>query len=442
MRLFLPLLLATLCQAALADTAATPHYVDQNLTVSGDTWTLTVPAGTQLELLTDRLDKPRMMEFLPNGDLLVGSRAGKVYRLQPPYTRASILVELEDYPHSLAYRTGELLIAQTDGLYRTPFQPGQTHIEWDAIELLAALPGGGGHSSRTVLIGPDQRVYLSLGISGNCSDEYLDNNYPFEDRRGGVLVLDESTPEPRWQTFASGLRNPVGFDWHPQTNDLYASNNGPDHLGYDQPPEYFSKLTAGSFHGMPWFQYDGQTMLRDACIDKAPPRPRKEITKPAATFPARNAPMGVAFVASTALDERFRHNAIVALKGSWGTQPSGSMFGNKSTRRPPALQMVRFDNGRTMDVVDVVSGFQRANGERLARPVGVIIGPDGALYFTSDTHTEGLFRLRVVKKTTPLSLQNIPAQIETPMIPVVNSIAHEMRSYTQERHLWQPILKH
>lgn len=393
MRLLLTLLLVTLICPALADTDPVSRYTQQQLTISGDTWTLTVPAGLQLQLLTDALDKPRMMNFLANGDLLIGSRAGKIYRLEPPYTRATILVELDDYPHSLAYRAGELLIAQTDGLYRAPYQPGQTSIEEDDIQLLAALPAGGGHNSRTVSIGPDQRVYLSLGISGNCSDEYLDNSYPFDDRRGGILILDESRSQPRWQTFASGLRNPVGFDWHPQTNDLYASNNGPDHLGYDQPPEYFSLITANSFHGMPWFQFDGQSMRRDDCIDTAPPRPRSQVSKPAATFPARNAPMGVAFVPANALDERFQENALVALKGSWGTQPSGGMFGKKSTRRPPAVLMVQFSNGKAAGVVSVISGFQRPGGARLARPVGVAIGPDGALYFTSDTHTEGLFRL-------------------------------------------------
>ncbi len=394
MRLLLTLLLVALICPALADTDPVSPYTQQQLTISGDTWTLTVPAGLQLQLLTDALDKPRMMNFLPNGDLLIGSRAGKIYRLEPPYTRATILLELDDYPHSLAYRAGELLIAQTDGLYRAPYQPGQTSIEQDDIQLLAALPAGGSHNSRTVSIGPDQRVYLSLGISSNCSDEYLDNSYPFDHRRGGILVLDESKSQPRWQAFASGLRNPVGFDWHPQTNDLYASNNGPDHQGYDQPPEYFSQITENSFHGMPWFQFDGQSIRRDDCIDTAPPRPRSQVSKPAATFPARNAPMGVAFVPANALDERFQENALVALKGSWGTQPSGGMFGKKSTRRPPAVLMVQFSNGKAAGVVSVISGFQRPGGARLARPVGVAIGPDGALYFTSDTHTEGLFRLR------------------------------------------------
>lgn len=367
----------------------------QALSVDGKHWVLNIPSGTQLELLTTEMDNPRLMTFLPNGDLLVGSRSGNIYRLAPPYTDADVLINLPDYPHSVAYRDGELLIAQTDGLYATPYQPGQADIDWDDVELVAPLPAGGSHTSRTVAIGPDGRVYVSLGISGNCSDEYISGDYPFDRRRGGVMVLDESMTKKRLRPFSTGLRNPVGMDWHPVSKILHTSNNGPDHLGFEQPPEYFSALQPDSFHGMPWFQYDGKELHRDDCIATPPPRPAEQVIHPVATFPARNAPMGVAFVPGNALDERFKHNAIVAFKGSWGTKPTGGFIGSPATRRPPRLMMVRFENGNALETVDIISGFQRADGTRLARPVGVAIGPDGALYFTSDSGTEGLFRLSV-----------------------------------------------
>lgn len=391
----IPLFLVCCIPAILA--AAELGMREQSMVLGGESWTLTLPDGLRLELLTDRLDAPRLMNFLPNADLVIGSRSGKVYRLPPPYTRPEVLVSLDDYPHSVAYRAGELLIARTHGLYRAPYRPGQRRIAPDSVELYAALPGGGGHSSRTVAIGPDERIYLALGISGNCPDEYLDERYRFADRRGGVLVLDESGAQPRWQTYASGLRNPVGLDWHPVTHTLYASNNGPDHLGYEQPPEYFARLAPGSFHGMPWYQYDGRQLQRDRCIRSSPPRPFADVMPPVATFPARNAPMGVAFVPAGSLDERFANNAVVALKGSWGTRPSGGMFGSKATRRPPRLMMVMFEDHQATRAVDIVSGFQRPDGTRLARPTGVTVGPDGALYFTSDSHVQGLFRLSVAE---------------------------------------------
>ncbi len=378
--------------------AAAPalEYRQQELILEGGaSQRVTLPAGYTLELLTTKLDGPRLLTFAANGDLFIGSKSSKVYRLAPPYAHPEVLITLNNYPHSVALRDGEILIAQTDGLYRAPYRPGQTAIPPEALTLLAALPPDGGHSSRTVRIGPDGRVYVSLGISQNCSDQYLGADYPFDQRRGGVLVLREDGAAPRFEPYASGLRNPVGFDWQPATGVMYASNNGPDHHGYEQPPEYFSRLDAGSFHGMPWFQYDGERLRRDECVKSRPPRPESDVAIPVATFPARNAPMAVAFVPPGALDAQYTGDAVVALHGSWGTRPTGGAFGNPATRRPPKLVRVRFRDGVAQGVEDLVSGFQLDNGERWARPVGVAFGPDGALYFTSDGGaTEGLFRLR------------------------------------------------
>jgi glucose/arabinose dehydrogenase len=369
-------------------------YEDQTLEVGGTRQVARVPKGYRLELLIDRLDGPRLPTFHDNGDLFIGSRSGKLYRVPPPYTAAEVLVTLDGYPHSVAFRGNEILIARTNGVYRAPYRPGQKQIAPESVKLLARLPDGGGHNSRTVAVGPDGRVYASLGIQGNCSDQYLGERYPFDERRGGIFVLREAGGQARWEAFGSGLRNPVGFAWHPQTGVLYASNNGPDHLGYDQPPEYFSRVTAGSFHGMPWFQFDGKQLKPDACVQSKPPRPLAETSAPVATFPSRNAPMGVAFVPAGALGQALEHDAIVALRGSWGTQPTGGFIGRAATRRPPKIVAVRFKDGAAVRVDDLVTGFQLADGERWARPVGVAVGTDGALYFTSDSETNGLFRLR------------------------------------------------
>jgi len=371
-------------------------YTTQTLTVDGASRTVRVPKGYRLEWLAG-MDAPRMLTFAANGDLFAGSRSGKVYRVPPPYTKPGVLVELDDYPHSVAFRPGEILIAQKDGVFRAPYRAGQSRIAPDAVTLLAALPGGGGHSSRTVAVGPDGRVYVSLGIQRNCSDQYLGAGYAFDDRRGGVMVLDERGGKVGWQPYASGLRNPVGFDWQPQTGAMYADNNGPDHLGFDQPPEYFSRLTAGSFHGMPWFQFDGKQLRRDHCVSSTPPRPMNEVSLPVATFPARNAPLGMAFVPQGAMDASLEFDAVVALHGSWATKPGGGFFGSNATRRPPKIAVVRFSKGEAVRVDDLVSGFQLPGGNRWARPAGVAFGPDGALYFSSDSDAEGLFRLKRVQ---------------------------------------------
>jgi len=371
-------------------------YQEQILSLDGESRTVRIPKGFELELLTEKMDGPRLLTFAANGNLFIGSKSGRIYRLAPPYTTPEVFVTLDDYPHSIAFRANEILIARTNGLYRAPYRAGQRRLDPAAVKLLAALPGGGGHSSRTVAVGPDGRVYLSLGISHNCSDQFLDNSYPFEDRRGGIMVLHEQAGKATWQPYATGLRNPVGFAWQPKTGVLYATNNGPDHWGFDLPPEYFSRITPGSFHGMPWFQYDGHRIRRDDCIERPPPLPLSKVTAPVVTFPSRNAPLGMTFVPQGALSKALELDAIVALHGSWATRPSGGFFGAGASRRPPKVVAVRFEDGKAQRVDDVIEGFQLKNGQRWARPAGVAIGPDGALYFTSDNGINGLFRLRRV----------------------------------------------
>lgn len=372
-------------------------YQQQTVNINNRSVEVRLPRGYRLELLTSVPDAPRLITFATNGDMFLGSRSDKVYRLEPPYTKAEVLLELDDYPHSVAFRDNEILIAQTGGLYHAPYKPGQKTIRPDDVKQLVSLPGGYGHNSRTVMIGPDKRVYVSLGITGNCSDEYLDDSYTFNRQRGGVFVLDESGNKPVLRPYASGLRNPVGFDWHPQTGVMYASNNGPDHQGFELPPESFAKVLPGSFHGMPWFQFNGEKIERDFCIRSEPPRPIDEVLPPAATFPARNAPMGVTFIKPGEFIPTLANDAVVALKGSWGTKPSGGAFGDPSSRRHPKLAVVRFEKGKVIRVDDLLTGFQLEDGSRWARPVGVAFDKKGNLYFSSDSGVSGLYRLTKVK---------------------------------------------
>ena len=136
-----------------------------------------------------------------------------------------VLTTLSDYPHSVARRAGETLTARTSGLYRASYRAGQADIPASSLSLIAALPGGG-HNSRTVRVGPDGRVYVSLGISGNCSDQYLGADYPFAEWRGGVLVLRETGSKAALESFACGLRNPVGVAIGPDGALYLSSDSG------------------------------------------------------------------------------------------------------------------------------------------------------------------------------------------------------------------------
>ncbi|GAB4333114.1 MAG: sorbosone dehydrogenase family protein [Desulfobulbaceae bacterium] len=366
----------------------------QALSVGDYSVELRVPKGMRVDFLA-QLNEPRFLALGPGDEILSGSKGPRIYRLKKPYTTPETLVTLFGRIHSVAYRDGRIFAAESGGLYVAPYSGPTSVPKAEQFSLVTPLPAPpGGHWSRTVVVGPDKRLYIGLGISGNCSDEYLDNRYPFSRRRGGVFLLDERPGGPVLVPYASGLRNPIGLAFHPDTGVLYATNAGPDNLGFYLPPEVFAPLHHGSFHGMPWFQYWGGAFHDGGCATSQPPRPAGESTPPAVTFPARSTPEGVVFVTGTGLGPEFEGNALVAIHGSWAVPPGGG----PETRRPPKIVMVRFASGKAVDVHNVITGFQRPDGSRFTRPCGMLMGPDGNLYFTGDFgEVTGLFRLRLVK---------------------------------------------
>jgi glucose/arabinose dehydrogenase len=375
-------------------------FSSSTLLLGKQSFTAYHPQNFKLEAINLNLIKPRIIHFHGNR-MFVGSRSGEVYWMDPPYETTHSLGRLKGYPHSIVIKDEFIYIATTGAIIRAPYDQDSPQLSSEEPDLYIRLPDGKGHSSRTLKIGPDNKLYVSLGISGNCSDEYLENSYPPLKRRGGVFQIVEISGQPTLIPYASGLRNPVGFDWHPSTGQLYATNNGPDHHGFEDPPEYFSKLTQGSFHGMPWYQFIGGEIVKDTCVTSSPPKSAAEVSLPVAIFPARNAPMDMVFVPQYANAKEYLGDAIVALRGSWGTAGDGSANGDKSSRRPPKLVLVKFNDGKAVGVEDLVVGFQSPNsGSRWARPVGVAVAPDGDIYFTSDAANQGLYKLSRREKST------------------------------------------
>ncbi|TFH85655.1 sugar dehydrogenase [Billgrantia azerbaijanica] len=372
----------------------------QTIEVAGTDQQLQAPEGVQVEKVAS-LDSPRMISIGLDGEMFIGSRSGGIYRSAPPYAQATTLAEIGDVPNSVIQRGDHLYVATTTALLKADYHAGAS-LSADDFKEVAKLPGGSGHNTRTLAEGPEGRIYLSLGIQGNCSDQFIGGSYDFADRRGGIMVLDESGDSPQWQPYATGLRNPVGLAWNHE-GVLFATNNGPDHWGYEQPPEVLVRAEEGSFHGMPWFQWVDGEFRRDDCASSESPQAADTIPAPAATLPARSAPLGMDFLpegSGLALD------AVVAIHGSWATLPDGSASGDPATRREPRIVGITFDEQGQGEVSELLSGFQNAQGQRWARPAGITFAPDDALYFTSDRGNAGLYRVtfgsKPVGANTPL----------------------------------------
>jgi mono/diheme cytochrome c family protein len=230
------------------------------------------------------------------------------------------------------------------------------------------LPEGGAHWTRTVRVGPDERLYVTIGSDCNVCIE--------EDPRRAAMVryrLDGSGEE----IFASGLRNAVGFDWRPATGELYATDNGRDLLGDDFPPCELNRVVEGGFYGWPYANGD---KIPDPDLGPGNQDRVDASIAPVHGFAAHNAPLGITFVRGDALPERYRGAAVVALHGSW----------NRSEK--DGYEVVSLHWGADgIEERRLVWGFER-DGDVIGRPVDVAEGPDGALY-VSDDFAGAVYRL-------------------------------------------------
>jgi glucose/arabinose dehydrogenase len=229
------------------------------------------------------------------------------------------------------------------------------------------LPKGGGHWTRTIAFGPDGKLYVSVGSSCNVCEEA-------DPRRAAILQFNPDGTGGR--IFARGIRNAVGIAFHPQTGDLWATNNGRDWLGDDFPPETILIVKDGAHHGWP---YCNGTRIPDP--DFGRPDFCRTTAIPALEIQSHSAPLGLTFYAGEAFPQAYRGSVFVALHGSW----------NRSV--PTGYKVIRIPvrDGKPGAPEDFIVGWLRA-GRAWGRPVDVVTGKDGALY-VSDDRAGSIYRI-------------------------------------------------
>lgn len=260
-------------------------------------------------------------------------------------------------PHGLAFRDGTLIVAETGSLLALEDTSG--NLKADSKRILSQdVPAGGGHWTRTVVVGPDSALYVSAGSSCNACVEA-------DRRRAAVLRFTDSKAE----IFATGLRNSVGIKFHPETGELWGVDNGRDSLGDDIPPEELNLIKKGGDYGWP-FCYGN----RVPDPDLGSPERCEGTVPPAVEMQAHSAPLGIAFGYGLEFPNRLKEALYIAFHGSWDRDdPTGYK-----------LVAVPFRKGKPSGgPFDVVRGWL-VEGEAWGRPVDALVGKDGALYVSDD----------------------------------------------------------
>jgi glucose/arabinose dehydrogenase len=335
---------------------------------------LKVPPGFAIDVFADKVGSVRFMAIDPAGTLLVSEpSAGRVLALPDRNAdgkadRVQTVVAGLDQPHGLAFHEGALYVAETSRVQRFAYDP--VGAKATRPILLARLPSGGRHWTRTVVFGPDGRMYVSVGSSCNvCSES--------DPRRAAVLRFNADGSGE--QVFASGLRNAVGLAFHPTTGALWATVNERDFRGDDVPPDYVTEIREGAVHGWPDCMTVRGRVITDTSFTKL--AACDKVTPPTVEIQAHSAPIGLAFYTGTQFPEEYRGSLFVAYRGSWNrTLPTGYK-----------IVRLRFRDGQPPAVEDFATGWLEGTSS-WGRPVDLVVGRDGALYL-SDQGAGRIYRI-------------------------------------------------
>jgi len=366
--------------------------------------TPTVAAGLKIEPLAQGLQHPRGLYVLPNGDILVveskspnvqpvrrpkdivmgmveswvtsGGDTGPSNRITllrdtngdgKPETRSVFLDHLNS-PFGVALVGTDLYVANTDGVVRYPYSPGDTRITAPGTTL-TPLPGGpiDHHWTKSLVASRDgSLLYVGVGSNSNITE----NGMEAEKNRAAIWEVDRATG--RWRIFASGLRNPNGLTFEPESGALWTVVNERDELGPDLVPDYMTSVKDGGFYGWP-YSYYGQHV--DPRVKPQRPDLVEKAIVPDYALSSHVAPLGLAFYTGDSLPQKYRGGAFVGEHGSWD-RPQFNGY---------KVVFVPFSGGRPNGKAeDVVTGFLNQNGEARGRPVGVAVDKTGALLIADD----------------------------------------------------------
>jgi glucose/arabinose dehydrogenase len=337
---------------------------------------LRVPEGFSVDVFADGVKNARMLRFTPAGDLLVSRpRAGRVVLLERDADGdgrsdgARDLVTGLNRPHGIDLHGEWLYVAETDAVGRIRFDAASRSVSGELERVITGLPGGGNHWTRTIRFGADGWLYVSVGSSCNaCSED--------DPRRAALLRFRPDGSQP--EVYATGLRNTVGFDWRPDTGELFGTDNGRDLLGDDVPPCELNRIERGASYGWP-FAYGSR--VPDPEFGVAHPDEVQASVGPAHAFGAHTAPLGITFLRGAHWPPAYRGAALVALHGSW----------NRTEKQGYEVVSLHWGGRGTITERPFLSGFE-IDEDVIGRPVDVAEGPDGRVY-VSDDYTGRIYRV-------------------------------------------------
>jgi glucose/arabinose dehydrogenase len=333
-----------------------------------------LPPGFKIDIYATGIPNARSMALSPRGILFVGTRkAGNVYAVLDPNGdfRADEVVILANglnMPNGVAFRNGSLYVAEVNRILRYDNIEKQIHFPSKPVIVNNSLPRDQHHGWKYIAIGPDEMLYVPVGAPCNICKK--------EDPRYATIMrmkLDGSGLE----IYAHGVRNTVGFDWHPLTQELWFTNNGRDWMGDDLPPDTLHHAPRKGLHF--GFPYCHAGDIPDPKYGKM--RQCNEFAVPALKLDPHVAPLGMKFYTGSLFPLQYRNRVFIAEHGSW----------NRSVPIGYRITMAVFDKNHTPRYETFAEGWLQ-NNKAWGRPVDIIVMKDGSL-LVSDDRAGAIYRI-------------------------------------------------
>lgn len=315
-----------------------------------------------------------MLAVAPNGDVYVTRRdpLNDVWLLRD--ANGDGVAEIKrrvariEHVHGITIREGKAYLAAVRKFYVASIA-GDGSLATPQV-LYSDLPDAGQHPNRTVKFSPGGQLFLSIGSTANAAPEPNPEN--------ATMVVLSPTGSGR-SIYAKGLRNTIGFDWHPETKELWGMDHGIDWLGDLEHREELNKIVRGADYGWP-FIYDNQKFNLHQNPEEATGLTWEEYaarTKPPVLgLDPHSAPMEFLFYHGTQFPAAYRNQAFVALHGSW----------NRARPVGYSVVTITFQNGQPKSVANFLTGFLGQESKaQFGRPVGMVIAKDGALLISDDS---------------------------------------------------------
>lgn len=330
---------------------------------------ISLPPGFNIEVYADKIETARGMTVSPDGTLFVGSKKGNVYAVTPD-RRVSVIASGLAMPVGVDYYNNDLYVSAISRILRFSNALANLDRNRKGEVIYNNLPKDRWHGWKFIKVGPDGMLYVPVGAPCNVCEK-ASSVYASIQR----MKPDGSGVE----LFASGIRNTVGFDWHPVTGELWFTDNGRDQLGDDIPPDELNRAERQGLHfGFPYLH--GKGVEDPQFWDR---RPDIEYTPPQVEFAAHAAALGMRFYTGTMFPELYRGGIFVAQHGSW----------NRSEKVGYQVVFIPFQNGKPGEQRVFASGWLSEDKKSVSgRPVDVEIGLDGSL-FVSDDDADMIYRI-------------------------------------------------